>query len=623
MIQPQLALVKPRVVPPQGGEAVPLEDAIRPFIEAGRRGVIGIHGPAGSGKTTALRHLATVLPLTPHIQLMDDPPINWPLGGSTGDLIIYASERRDPSPAHLADFDLARWGQDELIEYLLAAHRERCASVIGRLQAAAADGLFADVPEIWRLVLDTMAADETLPNARAALLGYVRTHLADPEAAGQARGYCLAALLGQEEALDGFLQRLRQRGCKADVRRALRHAAVQTLLAAEQIALDLRTEQCAYLAHRLSRGLVQEVAGRVVGNAPALDGLRRVVTEGPAAQQPTAASILHATGTGWVPGSKKPPQLSGAVLDRAVWPGVKLAGVVLDEADLSDADLTRARLYQGRARKTSFRGATLHAATMNAVNAAGADFGGADLSFIEAEKAEFDGANLARANLEGACLRSASLQGVNLTAARLVLADLHGATLSAVELAGADFTRASFGKALLLGVDLRPTRLTGAVFLDASLTHCNFEGMELSGADFENASLLGALMTGSVMPGANFRKACLREAKLAEIAWEGADLRGADLRGATFHMGSTRGGLVGSYLASEGTRTGFYTDDYYDQDFKAPEEIRKANLCGADLRGAHVADVDFYLVDLRGAQYDPEQERHFRHCGAILEERDD
>ena len=70
-----------------------------------------------------------------------------------------------------------------------------------------------------------------------------------------------------------------------------------------------------------------------------------------------------------------------------------------------------------------------------------------------------------------------------------------------------------------------------------------------------------------------------------------------------------------------GSRTGFYTDDYNEQDFKAPEEIRKANLRGSDLRGAKVEGVDFYLVDLREAQYDSHQEQHFRGCGAILESR--
>jgi hypothetical protein len=105
------------------------------------------------------------------------------------------------------------------------------------------------------------------------------------------------------------------------------------------------------------------------------------------------------------------------------------------------------------------------------------------------------------------------------------------------------------------------------------------------------------------------------------VSWPGANLRGADLRGASFHLGSTRSGLVGSPIACEGSRTGFYTDDYDEQTYKPPEEIRKANLCGADLRGANLDGVDFYLVDLRGAVYDPEQEVHLRRCGAILEAR--
>jgi uncharacterized protein YjbI with pentapeptide repeats len=51
---------------------------------------------------------------------------------------------------------------------------------------------------------------------------------------------------------------------------------------------------------------------------------------------------------------------------------------------------------------------------------------------------------------------------------------------------------------------------------------------------------------------------------------------------------------------------------------KSPEEIRKANLKGADLRGAKIEGVDFYLVDLRGARFSRQQGEHFRRCGAIL-----
>jgi uncharacterized protein YjbI with pentapeptide repeats len=123
------------------------------------------------------------------------------------------------------------------------------------------------------------------------------------------------------------------------------------------------------------------------------------------------------------------------------------------------------------------------------------------------------------------------------------------------------------------------------------------------------------------MPRANLRGASLRGAGLAEVDWEGADLRGADLREAAFHLGSSRSGLVGSPIACEGSRTGFYVDEYNEQDYRSPEEIRKANLVGTDLRGAHLEGVDFYLVDLRGARIDPCHVPHLRRCGAILELR--
>ena len=123
------------------------------------------------------------------------------------------------------------------------------------------------------------------------------------------------------------------------------------------------------------------------------------------------------------------------------------------------------------------------------------------------------------------------------------------------------------------------------------------------------------------MPQADFQWADLRGAGLAGVEWERADLRHADLREASSFLGSSRSGLVGSPLACEGSRTGFYTDDFDEQTFKSPEEIRKANLRGADLRGAKIDRVDFYLVDLRKAKYTRKQAEHLQRCGAILSKR--
>ena len=99
--------------------------------------------------------------------------------------------------------------------------------------------------------------------------------------------------------------------------------------------------------------------------------------------------------------------------------------------------------------------------------------------------------------------------------------------------------------------------------------------------DFHDVDLPRALLTGSRIQEANLMGADL-SAGLAEIDWPGADLHDSDLREASFHLGSSRNGLVGSPIACEGSRTGFYTDDYDDQDIKPAEEIRKANLRGAD-----------------------------------------
>jgi uncharacterized protein YjbI with pentapeptide repeats len=177
--------------------------------------------------------------------------------------------------------------------------------------------------------------------------------------------------------------------------------------------------------------------------------------------------------------------------------------------------------------------------------------------------------------------------------------------------------------ACLSGLKLAHATFIGSNLSKADLSKCDMEYMEMPAGVFRGANLEGALLTGSSMPRADFRNARLCQAGLADVDWEGADLRGSDLTNASFHLGSSRSGLVGSPIASEGTRTGFYTDDYTEQDFKPPEEIRKANLCGADLRGAKIEAVDFYLVDLRNALYDSDQEQHFRRCGAILETRAD
>jgi uncharacterized protein YjbI with pentapeptide repeats len=624
MLLPQRALVRPRVRLPHTGASGLLEDEIRQLQEAGTRGVVAVLGPDGAGKTTALRHLRAVLGGESNLFLFDEPKLTKLgekieiMAAQCKGLVVYSATSAKLVPVrHLVCYKLAAWGPDDWLEYLVAAHRERCAAVMARVSQADCQ-LLGGLPELWTALLDRLAADQTLPDARRALHRYLGEFLSDTDLIERARSACLNALVNSNNKLDKNLSKLARPGFGPALVRALRCPLARVLLAAERMAGDLHGDgACDWFAHRLPRNLVETAALLVHDDEATREHLLRLLS-GPVWAHPMSASLLHAMGLGWVPAESQTPCLAGAYLRMADWPCVQLAGADLARADLESAKLRAANLVGARAAEGVFRNANLACARLDRLSAAAADFSHADLSQAFVESAVLDVVNLSHTNCTGTVFTKARLAGADLTSAILVGADLAGADLLMARLEGADFTNANLSCAVLSGLPLREAKWDGASFSGAHMIHCDLEGLVANGVVFAWATLRKALFTCSTLPGADFRKADLRDTGLAEVEWEGADLRGADLRGASFHMGTTRSGLVGSPIASEGSRTGFYTDEYDEQSYKAPEEIRKANLCGADLRGARLEGVDFYLVDLRGAIYDEEQERLLRHCGAIL-----
>jgi hypothetical protein len=72
MVGASSIVVRPRVISPQTGEAVLLEDVVAAHLSAGDRGVIKILGGPLSGKTTAIEYLDRVFPEEHHLSLVDE-----------------------------------------------------------------------------------------------------------------------------------------------------------------------------------------------------------------------------------------------------------------------------------------------------------------------------------------------------------------------------------------------------------------------------------------------------------------------------------------------------------------------------------------------------------------------
>ena len=253
-------------------------------------------------------------------------------------------------------------------------------------------------------------------------------------------------------------------------------------------------------------------------------------------------------------------------------PAVRASRLLLNNLNLSGADLRGANLRGADLIEADLRGAKLIEADLGGANLRGADLGGANLrgaNLIEADlrEAKLLGADLGGADLRGAKLGGAKLLGAKLLGADLIEADLRGANLRVADLIEANLIEADLRGANLIGADLR-----GAKLIEADLGGANLRGADLRGADLREANLRGANLRGAKLLGANLGGADLRGAKLLGADLGEANLRGAKLRGADLIEADLRGA-----------------------------DLRGADLRGAKLRGANLGGADLIGADLRGA----------------------
>jgi uncharacterized protein YjbI with pentapeptide repeats len=617
-------VVRPRVVSPCLGETLPLGDVVVDELSRGTR-VIQLLGGPGTGKTLALAWLSRELFQLAGVAFLDDPTSSQVQLAAISQRVICA--HREPLGRRICVLRLAPWTDDELVEYLQAAAPQHCASVLRRVNASPWKVAIQGNPALWRVVLDAMIADGELTSIRVAIQRHLAAILPTHDDRIVAGVFCCAILLKKTDKSVASLKLLAETDVDFDRLRLLRHPLVQRIAAGESLAQAVLSEPNGKaLGEKLPPTLVEELAWLAARDSLLVERLQSIYErhEIPVAAQ--AATVLFATDPAWRPDMQCAMQLADGKFPQAQWAGLQVARHLasasdLSRADLSGANLANAKLDGIRAERTNFAGATLNKASLVGVRANDANLAGASLVGADASRIKLRSANLRGANCESASFVGAELQQADLTGARLRHADLAEASLSRASIENADFTGARFDGANLRRLPMRLARFAGAIFLGANLGHCDFEGVQAADLDFERALLRGALFTDSVLPRSHFRGANLQDCGLANIQWENADLRDADLRGASFHLGSTRSGLVGSPYPGHGSKTGFYTDDYDNQVFQPPEQIRKANLCGADLRGANLAGVDFYLVDLRGARLDDEAVEHVLRSGGILYDR--
>ena len=176
MIQPSRAPVKPRVIAPEIGEAIPLEDV---WLQAPASVPVPSRswGPSARARPWPWRSLAAIVPPNRNVLFLDDTSLTS-VGDTSCPLVVFTSLETEPV-AGVVSYRLAPRGDDELAEYLLAMHPAACRSVMTRLRAAPDPRLPHGLPELWRIVLDRMAEDESVTSVSDALQRELRARAAD------------------------------------------------------------------------------------------------------------------------------------------------------------------------------------------------------------------------------------------------------------------------------------------------------------------------------------------------------------------------------------------------------------------------------------------------------------
>lgn len=627
-LSPALASVRPRVWidDDRTREPVLFVEAVEARLRETRPGFVWLRGHRGSGRTAALADLAERMSGRVGPYLCDgDVPRGIALRSKEA-LVIGTELPGAELRIRHETWTLAPWTRDDCIEYLLGRHFLHVADVLSR----------ADDLPVWcdleghagvtAAVLDELAADADLPSAFAALMLICERRVARARDTGLFERACLdhelglpiktwdeIDALGRSDNAELFATRGSRRALAGRYVARCLTSATSANLRLPPFPTSLLAAAAAFAARD----------GRTLAN---LITLARLV--GPHVAT-NAVGLLHALAPERVRDALQPRtgertwilDWSRAHLPGTDWSGLSIRNLRVDFADLTGAELTRLILDGGSLEGVRLAHARLDGALLGEVSGRNADCSGVRAQGLSLEDCAFDSADFRGADLSRAEATRVQFRDACFDDAVLRFARVNDCWLEGARFANADLTRATFVHTAFGSVDFRSAHLERVALRFCDLRASHFELVHAPGIDLVHSDLQGALLSGSRFPGGTLRSANLRSTGLADVDWEGADLRNADFRHASFHLGSARSGLLVGAPALWGSMTGFYDSEPVELAHGHPETIRKANLCHADLVGAHVEGCDFYLVDLRGARFTASQETHFRSCRAILDPR--
>ena len=184
---------------------------------------------------------------------------------------------------------------------------------------------------------------------------------------------------------------------------------------------------------------------------------------------------------------------SQKALDRKAGLRLDLRGADLSEAQILDADLSKAMFHHANLSNVRFVNTDLTEAS----------FRDADLSKAWLYEAMFPGADLSSANLSGAMLQGAEMVKMN----------LHNVSLPGANLGRANLSESILQDAKLANAWLEHANLSGATFLRADLSRARLDRADLTSAEFLDANLTGANLAEANLSGVQFSSGGQQPAK--------------------------------------------------------------------------------------------------------------